>query len=173
MGYKGGASEEVNICLDCGMCCDGTLVGQVTIREEEFAGLDGVLEFEKEGSNGCILTPCSKLCGGCTVYADRPQECRKFECDVLVKVNQGSLAGSDALMLIAEMKVELDRLKTAMKSLPVVLSSKAFFFKMKELAQKREWLESNYSLSPSQLGLFSEVQEFSKNLDSTFGVPVP
>ena len=44
------------------MCCDGHLVGNT------------------RGSWFGNLKPCKYLVGGCTIYKDRPSQCRNYEC---------------------------------------------------------------------------------------------
>ncbi len=72
------------LCRSCGLCCDGTLFGGVTLDPEE---LDGArknrLPVLRRGN--AFAQPCSALAGRddgtvCAVYAERPRSCRRFVC---------------------------------------------------------------------------------------------
>jgi uncharacterized protein len=76
------------LCLSCGMCCDGTLFGRVEMSAEEAARL-GKRVATAEGQ---LVQPCRALEGlKCCVYADRPGVCRKFKCNVLLALESGEM----------------------------------------------------------------------------------
>jgi Fe-S-cluster containining protein len=97
------------LCLNCGLCCDSTLFANVELR----AGDDakrlkqlGLTLVQKTKSKLAFAQPCAcfdgKLCG---IYADRPRQCRKFECGLLKRVQAGELDAGLALKKISEAKI--------------------------------------------------------------------
>jgi len=81
-------AELAVLCQSCGMCCDGSLFGWVRLEPAEVEAarkrglpvLDGAKGFEQ---------PCPALVPAegtddarrkCSVYAERPGACRRFEC---------------------------------------------------------------------------------------------
>ena len=43
-------NDSTNICLSCGLCCDGTLIGFVQLCEEEIPELSKLIEEKEECS---------------------------------------------------------------------------------------------------------------------------
>ena len=60
------------LCLECGLCCDGTLFTHVALTEEE----------QKLGLGDVLRQPCPALASDhkCGVYAKRPKGCARFVC---------------------------------------------------------------------------------------------
>lgn len=115
------------LCLECGMCCNGVLFKDVELQPGDVApklralGLpikdapprgrpiprpDGVPVTGKQR----FPQPCAALCAGnrCRLYADRPARCREFECAVLKAAAAGRIEVPQALRLIrtAQRRVE-------------------------------------------------------------------
>src|SRR5262245_58774440 len=86
LNNNGGASEP--LCTACGLCCDGTLFGQVPLTTgDEVPELENEgISIEFEAERRIFKQPCAayrrKLC---SVYAYRPRVCRTFECKLLKK----------------------------------------------------------------------------------------
>lgn len=96
------------LCTHCGLCCDGTLFGDVALvgvaeaRRVEDLGLR-LDEDSDEGARGptLMLLPCAGLKGTrCTVYAHRPRCCRTFECRLLLDARRGAVSVDDARQTI-------------------------------------------------------------------------
>ncbi len=109
-------SIEGRLCVECGLCCDGSLfedVELVGIREATRMEALGLACDEEEGQH-LLLHPCARLEGTrCGVYAHRPECCRTFRCGLLNRVYAGELGVSGALKVVrrvqglqAEGKVE-------------------------------------------------------------------
>ena len=45
-------NDSLNICLSCGLCCDGTLIGHVQLNREELPALRELMDLEDENGNG-------------------------------------------------------------------------------------------------------------------------
>jgi uncharacterized protein len=99
------------LCPACGLCCNGVLFGDVELqREDDTKRLASLgLELLRKGRKTAFTQPCScfdgKLCG---IYADRPRQCRAFECGLLQQVNAGKLTAVAALKTIAETRRSSD-----------------------------------------------------------------
>lgn len=71
-----------DLCLSCGLCCDGSLFWAVPIERGE----NVPMPLDPDGR---LRQPCSCFDGACTVYPDRPSACRTFDCRVLKTVQAG------------------------------------------------------------------------------------
>lgn len=95
------------LCLACGMCCDGTLFDNVRFGPTENAeslkkkGLPIKVSRAKEPV-AFFKQPCGALCDDlkCQVYADRPRQCRSFECAVYKELAAGDVGFESALRLV-------------------------------------------------------------------------
>ena len=96
-----------DLCLSCGLCCDGSLFWAVPLGEGEAAPapLD---------ADGYLRQPCPCFDGACTIYKDRPAGCRDFTCHVLDAVAAGRRDREWALARIAEMRATLAALDAAL-----------------------------------------------------------
>jgi Fe-S-cluster containining protein len=109
------------LCTRCGLCCDGTLFGDVELtgpREAtrlEALGLD--VDADDAGVE-LLALPCRGLRGTlCSVYAHRPLCCRTFECRLLHDTERGAVTVGDALTQIAEAKSQVHQVKTLLAGL--------------------------------------------------------
>ena len=102
---------ENNICVKCGMCCDGTLFNWANIEPDEI--LDELFREEiiKTNQKGKIAfsLPCSYLNGCvCSIYNSekpkRPLVCGKFKCKLLLKQQAGTVSYDEAILLIEKTK---------------------------------------------------------------------
>lgn len=91
------------------MCCDGTLFDGVRLEPGDDAAKLKALGLPVKMSRGKLpvarfAQPCVALCADrmCRVYADRPQQCRVFECKVFKAVRDGELTMESARKLIAK-----------------------------------------------------------------------
>lgn len=101
-----GSDAEDSICLDCGMCCDGTLYGNARVRreDEDTVAALGLKVVEEEGRR-VFRQPCPHFgCGQCRVYEMRPPVCRRFRCSLLKSVDDGRETAFEARNKIARAK---------------------------------------------------------------------
>ena len=72
-------SDPTNICLSCGLCCDGTLIGFVQLESEELSPVRKLMEIEQTGENGMFFLPCNELgCNGCNIYSQSIAMCSDY-----------------------------------------------------------------------------------------------
>lgn len=82
------------------MCCDGVLFYGVKLQQSDSSRALRALGLKVKRKHGHeqSLQPCpahQDCC--CSIYADRPQRCREFECAQLIGVARADLSESQAL----------------------------------------------------------------------------
>ena len=117
----GGTPMPLQLCPNCGLCCDSTLFADVELR----AGDDakrlkklGLTLFEKTKTRLAFVQPCAGFDGKlCRIYADRPQRCRKFDCGLLKRVEANEMTANAALKKISEAKQRAEKVRELLRSL--------------------------------------------------------
>jgi Fe-S-cluster containining protein len=163
-------TESSSLCLSCGLCCDGTLIGFVQLDDEELPALQKVKQFEEAGNHGFFLQPCSEFCDGCTIYHHRPKQCALFKCGLLKSVEQKELDFNLALQHIEEVKLQKNSLEKKLSTLEFELQSPSFYFKMIELKKLLTKQEDEKTLDTINKKLLLELQQFNSFLKNKFGV---
>jgi len=104
-------SESSFLCMQCGLCCDGTLFKRVPIFAEDApANLKHVGGVGEDG--GGFSLPCRALRNSiCTVYSRRPHACVKYKCKLLVKLAHGAFSFVEAAKIIANTVEHKTRVK--------------------------------------------------------------
>ncbi len=109
------------LCTRCGLCCDGTLFGDVELSgPAEAARLEVLgLDVDTDDADAELLAlPCAGLRGTrCSVYAHRPQCCRTFECRLLQNAQRGAVTHEEALARILEARAQVQRVQTLLATL--------------------------------------------------------
>lgn len=109
------------LCTRCGLCCDGTLFGDVELRGRREATRLAALGLDVDSDDAdveLLALPCRGLQGTrCGVYAHRPQCCRTFECRLLQQAQRGEVTSTDALARIAAAKARVARVRTLLARL--------------------------------------------------------
>lgn len=105
----------VNLCLGCGICCDGTLFSRVVLKE----GDDAVrlrshgFTIQQRDEESFFSQACHGFSNGCcTVYDDRPRTCRRFSCDLYRRHEAGEVGEEAALRAIRTTTELRDRVRT-------------------------------------------------------------
>ncbi|OEY72642.1 YkgJ family cysteine cluster protein [Salegentibacter salarius] len=164
-------SDPTNICLSCGLCCDGTLIGFVQLDTEELAPVKQLMDIEQTGKNGMFFLPCNELgCNGCNIYSQRPKACRNFECGVLKSVEKKELSFDKATDVIEVVKQKKIAIEKHVATLQIELQSKSFHFKMLELKKLLRKDKSELSFSQSHQELIVELEALEKLITKSFGV---
>ncbi|WP_375239856.1 YkgJ family cysteine cluster protein [Aurantibacter sp.] len=163
-------SDLSNICLPCGICCDGTLIGFVELENEELPRLKKIMDIEDERDHGFFLQPCKKYCNGCTIYSERPKQCGKFECGLLKSVEEKELEFDSALDIVNNAKQLRISIEKKLEVLDFELKSTSFYFKMVELKKVFSKKELDDTLTQNHLKLKKELIELDILLSDKFGV---
>lgn len=155
-------SEVENICIPCGLCCDGTLIGFVQLEDENLTSIKKVMDITEEQGKGILILPCKKLTDvGCSVYANRPTNCAKFNCQLLDSVQNNETKASTALSIIEELKLLKKGIQKQIESLQLELKSESFFFQILEIRNIKEL--KNDALS-------AEIEKLNTLVSNHFGL---
>ena len=103
------------LCTRCGLCCDGTLLGDVELTGPAEAARLELLGLDVDGDDAdteLLALPCAALRGTrCSIYAQRPRCCRTFECRLLQNAERGTVSVERALDQIAEARAQVRQVK--------------------------------------------------------------
>jgi Fe-S-cluster containining protein len=163
-------SDPLNICLSCGLCCDGTLIGFVKLDSEELPGMREVMDIEDENGNGFFLQPCNSYCDGCTIYSKRPKQCASFKCELLKSFEQKELNFDSAIEIINVVKQKKIAIEKKVAILQIELQSQSFYFKMVELKKLLQKNKSESSLTQNHLELISDLEQLDSLISKNMGV---
>ena len=88
-------SKKVSeLCISCGMCCDGTLFNKGNIKDNDdkaFIESIGIEVFHEKGKD-FFRQPCNQFKSCCTIYdKPRPSVCNNFFCDPLKKYQKNEI----------------------------------------------------------------------------------
>ena len=164
--------DSLNICLPCGMCCEGVMIGFVQLEKEEVPRLREIMEIDEEGGQGFFLQPCKKFCEKCTIYPQRPKQCDSFNCGLLQSVEAKELKFNAAIDIIDDVKRRKAIIEEKVEILKIELKAPSFHFKMVELKNLFRLIAKESILSNELLDLNEDVEELDKLMLKRFGVPL-
>lgn len=163
-------NESTNICLSCGICCDGTLIGFVQLSQEEAPEIRAIMEIEQEKGQAFFLHPCKKFCDGCTIYSKRPKQCASFECGLLKSVEKKELPFNSAVEMINEVKLKRVEIEEKLAALEIGLQSQSFYFKMIELEKILQKEKAGLSFTSNHQDLLLQLQYLDNLVSRNFGL---
>src|SRR5262245_47759228 len=107
-------TEPANLCLHCGLCCNGVIFGDVKLQPEDdahcLAALGMPLKPIRNGHK--FAQPCHMFDGcRCKIYAERPAHCRTFECALLKRVLSEEITMSFALRQVRKARTLVDTIE--------------------------------------------------------------
>jgi Fe-S-cluster containining protein len=109
-------AEANALCMQCGLCCDGTFYGSVVVAEDERPRLErvGLRIVHEEGGATAMPQPCSALRGClCAVYEARPTACAAYECLLRKNVSVGARSMDEAIAVVTQMRSLLTIIRIA------------------------------------------------------------
>lgn len=109
-----------DLCLSCGVCCDGTLFTYVPVSEDppEQLAAAGLRVETPDDAEPQFPLPCQAWRGGCCqVYDLRPKVCREFRCRLLRKYEQEKISWSDATEIVRRAQRLRDHIRDAWATL--------------------------------------------------------
>jgi Fe-S-cluster containining protein len=98
--------ERSDLCLSCGLCCQGALHDLVPLDEDELARAQKLrLPVVESPLRLAFRLPCPRLDERrCTVYAERPRTCASYACDVLRAYGAGEVDEATARQRIEQVR---------------------------------------------------------------------
>lgn len=104
-------ASQNNICIQCGLCCNGTLFNWANIEPNEVIDElfpTEIIKIDKREKSVFSL-PCQFLNNCvCTIYTSespkRPLICAKFKCKLLQKYEENQITYSESITLIKKTK---------------------------------------------------------------------
>lgn len=112
------------LCLSCGMCCDGTLFDGVQLEPTDDGPGLKALGLPVKVSRGRtpiarFAQPCAALCAdqSCRVYRARPYQCRVFECGVFRKAKSGEMDLAAAARVVRKGRRLADQVRELLRQL--------------------------------------------------------
>ena len=120
----GAVEQGQDLCRACGLCCDGTLFDLVKLEPTDDArklkqlGLP-VTHARGKAAVARFPQPCVALCAdrACRVYADRPWQCRIFECGVFKDAKMGRITFAAALRLVTQARRRSEKVRRLLREL--------------------------------------------------------
>lgn len=90
----------MSLCLDCGACCDGTMLEFADVTPAEAATLGEAIEVR----GGALRQPCRALRGAaCAVTEAGPSTCRAYRCLALQQLEAGEASEAEARAVVGEL----------------------------------------------------------------------
>lgn len=112
------------LCLACGLCCDGTLFDNVHLKPGDDAAKMQSLGLPVKLSRGRspiahFPQPCAALCADrtCRAYTHRPNQCRTYECMIFKELQAGRIEGESALRTVTRARAQADRVRRLLRTL--------------------------------------------------------
>ncbi len=162
--------DSSNLCLSCGLCCDGTLIGFVQLEQQEVPALRQIMDIEETNNENIFLHPCDKFCDGCTIYPDRPKNCIKFKCGLLKDVEQNAVTFESAVGSIELAKKKRAVIKDQLSSLDLQLKSESFYFKMIELKRVLASPKFESMLTAEHNNILTNIKDLEELLTEKFNL---
>ena len=100
-------SKGSQLCLSCGLCCQGLLHDHADLEtdETELANQLGLPFHPGSSDSRAFSLPCPLYKDDkCSVYPNRPKVCGNYQCDLLKKLLQGMISFEKATALVKSAK---------------------------------------------------------------------
>ncbi len=121
--------ENGNICIECGLCCDGSMFKVAGIgKHDDLTFLEQMrAEYVAVGDKQSFQLPCGGQEGKqCSLYNDerRFKVCKKFKCKLLKKYLSGEISYPAAIDIIKQIFIRRQSIKMFFKMLHSVHNSR-------------------------------------------------
>jgi len=175
MNPPGSLAEQ--LCLTCGLCCNGVLFKDVELQPEDDAVRLKSLGLPVRIRHSSFVIrhskfpqPCAALCGDnrCRIYAERPARCRQFECALFKSVAVGKTPVAAALRTIRTARQRADRVRSLLRVLGDTNEQVAFSLRFKRLRQRLESAPPDDATAENYADLTLAVQDLNHLLAQSF-----
>lgn len=145
------------LCLSCGLCCNGVLFRDVELQAgDDAAKLAALaLPLQKTRSKIRFPQPCAALCRDtrCRIYQERPARCREFECALLKSVQAGTQEISAALRTIRATLTRAERIRRLLRELGDDDESSPLSRRFKRMQRRME----STRINEEEAGIYGEL----------------
>ena len=129
------SANEQSICIGCGLCCDGTVVTHLAVRDESDLGapLRGLgVEIIAAADPPVFELPCPAVCDGvCTIHSlHRPSACKQFECKLSRAVLDGEVSPEEARSVISATLGSREQVRAGLLNEAVLQEMLAAYFRI-------------------------------------------
>ncbi|MCF0073223.1 YkgJ family cysteine cluster protein [Dyadobacter sp. CY261] len=110
-----------DLCVSCGMCCDGTLFNTARIQDDKDRKLADSLDLITGGQEDKLYfkMPCPHFAGCCSIYdRNRPQICSMFFCNPLKKFQRGEQGFLEATQQVRSLQEHRDKFMKVASQFP-------------------------------------------------------
>lgn len=105
------------LCQRCGLCCDGNLFSSLPLRRSEVEGMQrlSLPVVNRADGTPALEQRCAALDGRCcTVYAERPEACRRYRCYLLTALSEGEVTLEEALAVVDEAHARINAVEAVL-----------------------------------------------------------
>lgn len=156
-------SKPEDICLACGLCCDGVIFANVKLQPRDLAAFTALealpaltpaiqsserrlvphsnarSSFVVGQKSPKVSQPCAAFDGcRCRIYDQRPKHCRNFECLLLRGVQAGRTPKADALETIRTARRRADKVCSLLRELGDLDEELALSLRFRRTAKRLE-----------------------------------
>lgn len=169
-----GASAAERLCSRCGLCCNGVMFFTVRLqpRDSPVTLAATGLKLKRRNKHHYIQQPCPAHCGErCSIYHQRPERCRIFECRQLTRVAAGEITEVTAMEMITDIQQRVRQLESLLDqggtSDPKRPLAKRYEKIMGELLVD----SAHHETSSLRMELTEKMQALDRILDGHFRLP--
>ncbi len=109
-GAAPASPQSSDLCLSCGLCCDGAIFDQAGLEPGELGLAAEGLELVEQDGRTFFRLGCPCLNGtACQIYGRRPAICSAFRCPLLRRLDSGDIDLPGALATVGEARRLADR----------------------------------------------------------------
>jgi len=148
------------------MCCDGTLFHSVVLQPTDSPRTLSSLGLTLKRKPGLTTfrQPCSAHQNNqCAIYENRPQRCRLFNCQQLLRVASGEISQSSAQETIASTRKKIDQVVAKIERLTETNPNQG-------LTQRFSVVIANTAPSTERTELETAMSELQQILEKEFRV---
>jgi hypothetical protein len=170
-------SVAQQLCLTCGLCCNGVLFKDVELQPGDDAARLKSLGLSVRNPQSAIRNPkskfpqpCAALCedNRCRIYAERPARCRQFECARFKSVAAGATSVAAALRTIRLARQRAERVRTLLRALGDTNEQVALSLRFKRLRRRIESTPLDDATAETYADLTLAVQDLNLLLAESF-----
>lgn len=111
------AVNPSDLCITCGLCCNGTLFNYAGLEEHEFEQVVRLgMKPADDDDKTFFSLPCPQLDGTkCSCYGDRPAVCGDFMCALVGTLTSGEMSLEETQHVVGRTKEISNDLRTQLR----------------------------------------------------------